>query len=147
MPENTVRLLTCCVLALGHTNMSCKCCPVKKFPSTSRLCQSATVGNNIFYCVGRNHFEVQLCGFCWLARTKTISYKKQYNVTLSVPRQSLKWLLSWEDGHFTEKLLPVEVAWIRDFKKYLALRSSRQEKIRKAIFWPRNGTDVQLILL
>lgn len=33
--ENAIGLLTCCVLALGHTTVSCKSCPVKKLPGPS----------------------------------------------------------------------------------------------------------------
>lgn len=33
--ENAVGLLTCCVLALGHTNVSCNSCPVEMLHGTS----------------------------------------------------------------------------------------------------------------
>lgn len=79
VPVNTVRLLTCCVLALGHKKVSCKCCPVEKFPSTSRLCQSARVGysKQPFLLCGKEPLPVPTLWLVLADKDKqTISYKE-----------------------------------------------------------------------
>lgn len=42
--KNAVGLLTWCVLALGHTTVSCKSCPVKKLPGTGGYANLLLVG-------------------------------------------------------------------------------------------------------